>query len=146
MTIVQWNPIQQLAAMEIDRLSRMCDSVPTRAAARHRWMPPVDIYEDADHNVVIRAELPEMKLEDINVTVEHDTLTLAGERTAPAEVGDGKFHRRERAHGEFFRSFTLPTTLDASKVAASYRDGVLTISVPQREESKPRQIQVSAPA
>jgi len=140
MTIVRWSPVQQLASMEVDRLNRMFDQV-WRDPVRQGWVPPVDIYEDAGHRVVIRAELPEMKREDIKVTVENDTLTLSGERKAP-EFREGGLHRRERLYGEFSRSFTLPATLDPSQISASYQDGVLTITVPPREEAKPKQIQI----
>jgi len=139
MTIVRWSPAQQLASMEVDRLNRMLD--PWRDQVRQGWVPPVDIYEDAGHQVVLRAELPEVKREDINVTVENDTLTLSGERKAP-ERPEGSFHRQERMYGQFSRSFTLPSTLDPSKISASYQDGVLTITVPPREDARPKQIQI----
>ena len=140
MTLVRWSPVQQLASMEIDRLNGMFDQV-RRDPVRRGWVPAVDIYEDAAHRVVIRAELPEMKREDIKVTVENDALTLSGERKAP-EVREGGFQRQERLHGEFSRSFTLPATLDPSQISASYQDGVLTITVPPREEARPKQIQI----
>jgi len=140
MTIVRWNPVQQLASMEVDRLNRMFDQV-WRDPVRRGWVPPVDIYEDASQRVVIRAELPEMKREDIKVTVENDTLTLSGERKLP-EVREESFHRQERLFGEFSRSFTLPATLDPSQISASYQDGVLTITVPPREEARPKQIPI----
>jgi len=142
MTLVRWSPMQQLASMEVERLNRMFDHV-RRNAFSGAWVPAVDIYEDAAHRVVIRAELPEMKREDIKVTVENDTLSLSGERKAP-EIREGAFQRQERQHGEFSRSFTLPATLDASQISATYQDGVLTITVPPREEAKPKQIQIEA--
>ena len=146
MTIVRWSPAQQLASMEVDRLNRMLD--PWRDQVRQGWVPPVDIYEDAGHQVVLRAELPEVKREDINVTVENDTLTLSGERKAlerrpfPTDVKEEQFRRVERRYGAFSRSFTLPSTLDPSKISASYQDGVLTITVPPREDARPKQIQI----
>jgi len=140
MTMVRWSPMQQLASIEADRLNRMFDQV-WRDPVHRGWVPPVDIYEDAGHRVVIRAELPEMKREDIKVTVENDTLTLSGERKAP-DAGNGGFQRQERVYGAFSRSFTLPSTLDASQISASYQDGVLTIAVPPHEEAKPKQIQI----
>lgn len=140
MTIVRWNPVQQLASMEVDRLNRMFDQV-WRDPVRRGWVPPVDIFEDAAQRVVIRAELPEMKRDDIKVTVENDTLTLSGERKLP-EVREENFHRQERLFGEFSRSFTLPATLDPSQISASYQDGVLTITVPPREEARLKQIRI----
>ena len=142
MTMVRWSPVQQLATMEVERLNRMFDQLWGHDLERGSWVPPVDIFEDASHNVVIRAELPEMKREDMKLAVENDTLTLSGERPAPVAVAEGTFQRRERFHGAFSRSFTLPASLDASKIGASYQDGVLTITVPPREEARPKQIQI----
>ncbi len=139
MTIVRWSPVQQLASMEVDRLNRMLGS--WRDPARQGWVPLEDIFEDAGHRVVIRAELPEMKREDIKVTVENDTLTLSGERKIPEGL-EGRFQRRERLYGEFSRSFTLPSTLDPSQISASYQDGVLTITVPALEQARPKQIPI----
>jgi HSP20 family protein len=102
----------------------------------------VDIYETNGREYVIKAELPEMKREDINVTFEQSVLTLSGERKASFDDADGTFHRSERAHGRFTRSFTLPATVDGSRISASYKDGVLTVRLPQREEAKPKQITV----
>ena len=93
---------------------------------RGSWVPPVDIYETEGHDLVIKAELPDMTREAIEVTVENNTLTLKGTKNPPAEVKDEQFRRSERHYGAFIRSFTLPTTVDASKVAAEYRNGVLT--------------------
>ena len=91
---------------------------------------------------MIKAELPEMKRDDINVTFEQNVLTLSGERQASFDLDKGAYHRSERAHGRFTRSFTLPVTVDGSRIAATYKDGVLTVRVPQREEAKPKQITV----
>src|SRR4051794_13304544 len=140
MTLVRWNPSRELASMEIDRLNRMFEDFYGNVRG---WVPAVDIYETNGHEFVIKAELPEMKREDINVTFEHNTLTLSGERKASFEDDNGTYHRSERASGKFTRSFTLPATVDAQRVSASYKDGVLTVRVPQREEAKPKQIDVS---
>jgi HSP20 family protein len=138
MTLVRWNPTRQLASMEIDRLNRMFeDFVGPRA-----WAPAVDIYETNERELVIKAELPEMKREEINVTFEDNVLTLTGERKADVAATDGTYHRSERFYGTFSRSFTLPATVDGTRINASYKDGVLTVRVPQREEAKPRQIAV----
>jgi HSP20 family protein len=92
---------------------------------------------------VLKAELPDMRREDINVTFENGVLTLKGERKFEQEVKKENFQRIERRHGSFSRSFTLPNTVDAGKISASYKDGVLTIRLPQREEAKPKQIAVN---
>jgi HSP20 family protein len=139
MTLVRWNPVRDLASMEIDRLNRMFEDFYGNARA---WVPAVDIYETQGREYVIKAELPEMKREDINVTFEQNVLTLTGERKASVDNDNGTYHRSERAHGTFTRSFTLPATVDGSRISASYKDGVLTIRVPQREEAKPKQITV----
>jgi HSP20 family protein len=139
MTLVRWNPARELASMEIDRLNRMFDEFYSGVRS---WMPAVDIYETAAHEFVIKAELPEMKREDINVTFEQNVLTISGERKASFEDDNGTYHRTERANGRFTRSFTLPATVDGTRISAAYKDGVLTVRVPQREEAKPKQISV----
>jgi HSP20 family protein len=136
MTLVRWNPGRELASMEIDRLNRMFEDFYSNGRA---WAPAVDIYETADREYVIKAELPEMRREDIGVTFENNMATIEGERKAEPDVN---FHRSERAYGRFTRSFTLPVTVDGNRISATYKDGVLTVRVPQREEAKPKQIQV----
>jgi len=138
MTLVRWNPVRNLASMEIDRLNRMFDDFYGNVGS---WVPAVDIYETEGHEYVIKAELPELKREDITVTFDQNVLTLSGER-ASANDATGAYHHSERAHGRFTRSFTLPATVDGSRISASYKDGVLTVRVPQREEAKPKQITV----
>ena len=110
------------------------------------WVPPVDIFETDTHDVVIKAELPDMTREDIEVTVENNTLSLRGTKKLPGEVKEEQFRRIERSYGTFNRSFTLPTTVDASKVSAEYKNGVLTVKLPYREEAKPRTISVEVAA
>ena len=142
MAIVRWEPTGELASMEIDRLNRMFSDFYGETFSR-AWVPPVDIYETDAHEVVLKAELADMKREDINVTFENGVLTLKGERKVGEEVKREDFQRIERRHGAFSRSFTLPNTVDAGKISASYKDGVLTIRLPQREEAKPKQIAVN---
>jgi HSP20 family protein len=122
------------------------DPFGTFAATRGPWIPAVDIYETDAHDVIIKAELPDMTREDIEVTVENDTLTLKGERGMPEGVKDEQFRRVERTYGTFTRSFTLPNTVDAAKVSAEYKHGVLTVKLPFREEAKPRTINVEVAA
>ena len=142
MAIVRWEPARELATMEIERLNRMFTDFYGEAFSR-AWVPPVDIYETDAHEVVLKAELPDLKREDINVTFENGVLTLRGERKFEQEVQKDNFQRIERRHGAFSRSFTLPNTVDAGKISASYKDGVLTIRLPQREEAMPKQIAVN---
>ena len=139
MTLVRWNPARELASMEIDRLNRMFEDMYQQARA---WVPAVDVVETSNREFVIKAELPDMKREAISVTFEQNVLTLSGERPAPFADKDDTFHRSERGYGRFSRSFTLPATVDGARISASYKDGVLTVRLPQREEAKPKQITV----
>ena len=113
---------------------------------RGNWMPPVDIYETDGHDLVVKAELPDMAREDIEVTVENNTLILRGTQKLPEGIKDEQFRRIERSYGAFHRSFTLPNTVDATKVSAEYKNGVLTVKLPFREEAKPRTINVEVAA
>lgn len=141
MTLVRWDPVRELASMEVDRLNRMFADLYNQPLGRG-WVPAVDVFESDNHEFVVKAELPDVKREDINVTFENGTLTLQGERRAEHDTSKDRFHRIERQYGSFSRSFTLPATVDASRIAASYKDGVLTVRLPQREEAKPKQIEV----
>ena len=110
--------------------------------SRGSWVPPVDIYETTGRDLIIKAELPDMNREDVEVTVENNTLTLKGNKSFPSDVKEEQFRRVERRYGSFVRSFTLPNTVDAAKVSAEYKNGVLTVKLPFREEAKPRTINV----
>jgi HSP20 family protein len=105
------------------------------------WMPPVDVVEEKDA-IRVTAELPGVKKEDIDIHFENGVLTLRGQRTFEKESNEKTFHRVERVYGNFVRSFTLPRSVDAEKINATYRDGVLEIRVPKKEEAKPRQISI----
>jgi len=118
----------------------------TRLAARGAWIPPVDIFETEGHDLVIKAELPDMTREAIEVTVENNTLALRGTKSLPADVKEEQFRRVERSYGAFSRSFTLPRSVDAAKVSAEYKHGVLTVRLPFKEEAKPRTITVDVAA
>lgn len=146
MTLVRWNPIRDLASMEVERLERMFNGVFGRdgfdGAVTQSWMPAVDIYEDAAGEVVLKAELPGVRRDDIKVSMEGQALTLEAERHLDTEVQRDRYHRIERGYGLFRRTFTLPSTVDASRIAADYKDGLLTVRLPRREETKPRQIEV----
>ena len=132
MTIVRWNPFNDMDAHQ-ERMSRMFDHFygrPQEDLARGSWVPAVDIYTNGQHELVLRAELPDMKEEEIDLTLEDNTLTLRGERKLDAEVAEEQFHRIERSYGPFARTFALPPTVDAGKVSAEYKAGVLTIRLP----------------
>lgn len=145
MAIVRWEPFRELNAVQ-ERMNRLFSDA-YRAAdddvmRRGVWAPPVDIFDSGNNELVIKAELPDMKKDDIEITVENNTLTLRGEKKMDSELKEDRCHRIERTYGAFSRSFSLPATVDASKVSADYKNGVLTIKLPVREEAKPRQIQV----
>lgn len=106
------------------------------------WNPAVDIY-DKGNEVVIHAEIPGMKKDDIEVRVENNVLTVRGKKERQEEVKEEGYFRTERSYGTFSRSFSLPTTVNISKIVAEYTDGVLTLSLPKAEEAKPRQIDVA---
>ena len=148
MAIVRFDPYREFATLQ-ERMNRLFGDVYLRdedVSRRGNWIPAVDIYETEGHDVILKAELPDMTREDIEVTVESNTLTLKGERKLPADVKEERFRRVERAYGAFSRSFTLPNTVDASKVSAEYKDGVLTVKLPYREEAKPRTVKVEVAA
>jgi HSP20 family protein len=148
MTIVGWDSFRDMAGQQ-ERMSRLLEgfySRPQEDLAGGSWVPAVDIYSNGQHELVLKAELPEMKEEEIELTVEDNTLTLRGERKLDTEVAEEQFHRIERSHGKFARKFALPPTVDAGKVSAEYKAGVLTVRVPLREEAKPKQIKVQVAA
>ena len=146
MAIVRWtDPFREFAHLQ-DRINRVFTDTYGRAdeglMSSGNWAPPVDIYQNGDHELVLKAELPDMTREDIEITVDNGTLTLKGEKKLSSEVKEEHFRRIERHYGTFSRSFSLPRTVDAAKVAAEYKNGVLTVKLPLREEAKPRQIKV----
>jgi HSP20 family protein len=146
MAIVRFDPFRELTTMQ-DRINRIFGDIYHRSVdddvmSRGDWMPPVDIFQNGSQELVIKAELPGLKKEDIDVRVENNTLTLRGERKREQTVKDEQFHRVERTYGAFSRSFSLPSTIDTEKVNADFTDGVLTITMPLREEAKPRKIEV----
>jgi HSP20 family protein len=105
------------------------------------WAPPVDIYEN-ENDIVLKAELPGIDPKDVEVKVEDNTLYLKGERKFEKEVKDENYHRIERSYGSFARSFSLPNSINAEKVKAEFKDGLLTLTLPKREEAKPKTIKI----
>jgi HSP20 family protein len=129
MTIVRWDPFRDFGF-----------------SAPNTWMPPVDIFQTGNHELVLKAELPDMSREDIDITVENFVLTVKGEKKLSHEVKEEQYHHAERRYGTFSRSFSLPQTVDSNRVAAEYKNGVLTVRLPLREEAKPRTIKVDVAA
>ena len=146
MAIVRWEPFRDLMASqrEFDRMFREAFSplVGNGEASTRTWAPPVDIYENGD-SLVLKAELPGINPDDVEVRVEDNTLYLKGERKFEKEVKEENYHRVERAYGSFARTFSLPNSIDSDKVAANYKDGVLTLTLPKREEAKPKSIKIT---
>jgi HSP20 family protein len=149
MAITRWDPFRDVLALQ-NRMNSMFQDY-TRGSGESdvvttaAFVPPVDVYED-EHKIVLKLEVPGMKLEDFDVQIENNTLTVRGERKFEKEEKEENFHRIERRHGSFFRSFALPNTVNAEKVNATYDAGVLKISLAKREESKPKQIKVQVGA
>jgi len=152
MTLVRWtDPFREFAQFQ-DRFNRAFGDFYGRQGSDEglmssgSWVPAVDIYQNGEHELVLKAELPDMTREEIDVTVEKGTLTIKGEKKFATDVKEEHFHRIERRYGSFSRSFSLPPTVDATKVSADYKNGVLTVRLPLREEAKPRQIKVDVAA
>jgi HSP20 family protein len=149
MTLTRWNkpnltldPFEQLSHLR-DEVTRLFDS-PFGGLTQgfNTWAPAVDLYEEKD-NLIVKAELPGMKKSDIDVSLHDGALTISGERKSEREEKDGETYRSERFYGRFQRSVMLPTPVAADKVNASYKDGILTITLPKTEEAKPKQIEVN---
>ena len=144
-TLTRWDPFSELLDMrrEMDRLfgSFLGGTPGGMPAADGVWAPAVDIQETKE-SFLVTAELPGMNQGDINITIVDNTLTLKGERRREKEVRDGGYTRIERAYGTFQRSLALPSVVDAAKVRAKYKDGVLEIELPKKEEAKPKEIKV----
>lgn len=145
MTLVRFDPFRELSVVQ-DRMNRLLGEIyrpgEDDVMRRGAWVPPVDIYDSGNHELVIKAELPDMSKDEIEITVENNSLTLRGEKKMDSSIKDECCHRIERTYGAFSRSFSLPPTVDTTKVSADYKNGVLTIKLPLREEAKPKQIQV----
>jgi HSP20 family protein len=142
MNLVVRDPLWKEFSTLSNRLSRLMESPrEEQNDFLGAWSPVVDIF-DKGGEVVIHAELPGIKKEDIDVRVENNVLTLRGKKERKEEVKEEGYFRAERVYGSFSRSFSLPTTVEVSKIAAEYKDGVLTLHLPKAEEAKPRQIEV----
>lgn len=145
MAIVRWEPFRDLVSTQ-DRFNRLFNDTFSRVFGEgepniQTWNPAVDIYETGQ-NLVLKAELPGVDPKDIEVRVEDGTLYLKGERKLEKESKDENYHRVERSYGSFTRSFTLPSSVNTDQVQANYKDGVLTLTLPKREEAKPKTIKV----
>lgn len=141
MAIQRWDPLREFERLhdEVDRLFRA--SSPGRTLSQESCTLAVDILENAEE-IVLRAEVPGVKAEDVTVRVEDNVLTIEGEKKLPDADAKDAYLRIERFYGKFMRSFTLPHYVDSAKISAEHKDGVLTLRLPKRAETKPRQIQI----
>ena len=136
MSLSHFDPLANLRLFE-DAFTRFL----TEPAANRPWSPAVDIFE-TENELVLKADLPDVSLKDIDVRVENQTLTIAGERKFEKKEDNKGFHRIERSYGQFVRSFALPSTFDTGNIAAEFHNGVLTVTLPKKEAAKPRQVKV----
>lgn len=149
MAIIRWEPFRDLVGIQ-ERMNRLFDEA-FRGVSRPAeddwalggsWAPAVDIFE-REGNIVLQAELPGVDPKDVDIRVENNVLTLRGERKWDNEVKRESYHRVERAYGAFSRSFTLPTIVETEKIKAEYKEGLLRVTLPKKEEARPKQIPVS---
>jgi HSP20 family protein len=137
-----WSPFDQLTSIR-DEINRLFEAPAANGGADvfNTWAPALDLYEDKD-NLVLRAELPGLKKEDIDISVHENVVSVSGERKNEKKYEASQTSREERFFGRFTRSLKLPKQVDASRVKAAYKDGVLTVTLPKAEEAKPRQIEI----
>jgi HSP20 family protein len=138
-----WSPLDRLASLR-DEVDRLFDFTwPTRDGGLFSgWSPAIDVHDEKD-TLLVQVELPGMKKEDIDISLHEGVLTISGERKTEREEKEGETFRSERYFGKFQRSVTLPTQVDSAKVQATYKDGVLSVSLPKAETAKPKQISVN---
>src|SRR5229473_8405128 len=146
MAVVRWDPFRDLGLLQ-DRMNRLFDDAgrtwrTDEPAATTSWSPSVDIFE-TEGEIVVKAELPGVDRKDITLHLENNVLTLKGERRFEKETKEENYHRIERSYGNFSRSFSIPATVDEEKIRADYKDGVLKIVLPKKEQSKPKQIKIA---
>jgi len=147
MSIMRWRPRGDLLSIR-EEMNRLFDDFfsgwpeKRRGLLEGEWAPSIDIAE-TEEELVVTAELPGVKQEEVDITIADDVLTLKGEKKEEKEVKEKNYHRIERNYGSFQRSISLPTSVQADKAKATYKDGILTINVPKVEEAKPKQIKIS---
>jgi HSP20 family protein len=148
-TIARWEPFRGVTTLQ-DQINRLFNDAFERTGDQSNlsaWAPAVDIYE-TEHELVVKADLPDVDPKDLDIRVENNILTIRGERKFEKKVNEENYLRVERAYGSFARSFTLANTVNTDAIKADYQNGVLTLTIPKREEAKPKQVKVnvSAPA
>src|SRR5438876_7016302 len=145
MAVVRWDPFRDLNLLQ-DRMNRRFDDAgrgwrADEPAATTSWSPSVDIFE-TEGEIVVKAELPGMDRKDIALGLENNVLSIRGERRFVKETKEENYHRIERSYGNFSRSFSIPATVDEEKIRADYKDGVLKIILPKKEQARPKQIKI----
>ena len=147
MAVIKWDPFRDLNILQ-DRMNRLFEDAERgirrseEPASTTIWSPAVDIYE-TEGEIVVQAELPGMDRKDISLNLENNVLTIRGDRQFKKETKEDNYHRIERSYGGFSRSFSIPTSVDEDKIRADYKDGVLRIALPKKEQAKPKQIQIA---
>jgi HSP20 family protein len=143
-TLSRFEPFRRASTLQ-DQLNRVLNDVFERAGDESNltsWAPAADIFE-TEHELVVKADLPDVDPKDLDIRVENNILTIRGERKFEKKVSEDKYLRVERAYGSFSRSFSLANTVNAEAIKADYQNGVLTLTIPKREEAKPKQIKVN---
>jgi len=146
-TLARWEPFRGATSLQ-DHVNRLFNDDFERRGEESSltaWAPAVDIYE-TEHELVVKADLPEIDPKDLDIRVENNILTIRGERKFEKKVNEDNYLRVERAYGSFVRSFTLANTVNSDAIKADYQNGVLTLNIPKREEAKPKQIKVNVAA
>jgi HSP20 family protein len=142
--ITRWDPFHNISTLQ-DQVNRLFEgSLPQRSdqSALTTWAPAVDIYE-TENELVLKADLPDVNEKDLDIRIESNILTIKGERKFEQKVKEDNYLRIERTYGSFSRSFSLPRTVDNGSIKADYKNGVLTVELPKRAESKPRQVKIN---
>ena len=142
--ITRWDPFHNLSTLQ-EQVNRLFEgSLPRRSdqSALTTWAPAVDIYE-TENELVLKADLPDVNEKDLDIRIESNILTIKGERKLEEKVKEDNYLRVERTYGSFSRSFSLPSTVDNGSIKADYKNGVLTVELPKRAESKPRQVKIN---
>ncbi len=146
MALIRWDPFRDLLTLQ-DRMDRLFQDSMTRnrgyeqSLAPGFWSPPVDIYE-TDEAVILRAELAGLNKNDVTIEIKDSNLVLRGERKFEKDIKEENYHRIERSYGSFARTFSLPQTVDQSKVSATFKDGLLEITIPKVKDARPKQIEI----
>lgn len=146
-TIARWEPFRAVTTLQ-DQINRLFNDTFERTGDESNlsaWAPAVDIYE-TEQELVVKADLPDVDPKDLDIRVENNILTIRGERKFEKKVNEENYLRVERSYGSFARSFTLANTVDSDAIKAEYQNGVLTLSIPKKEEAKPKQIKVNVSA